>query len=162
MQKKPSGCEGCPFSSPGKTLGFVADDIPSTAKVVILFDAPDFKFSGDVASETAEAVGFRRNYLPYMKLEPWEVGYAHLIRCKHSMGSKGKPLADGKEHCRQYDELTNDSVVVATGPAGWKWFSQNQGGSRKDWRSYFVEVPYASPNTERSLDGLDSMPGWTE
>lgn len=171
MQKKPSSCEGCPFYSSGKTLGFVEDDIPSTAKVVLLFDTPDHKFMGNSAAETAEASHFRRTFLPYLGLNPWEVGYSHLIRCKHSVGSKGKKLSDGKDHCRRHDEFTNDSVVVATGSAGWKYFSQNQAGSRKDWRSFFVEVDYETPNvqptgsfdfTDRSTDGLSDLPGFTE
>ena len=98
MLKKPEECEGCPFAD--KAFGFVEDEIPSTARVILCFDVPNFKFVGDNAADVVEANYFRREFLPFLGLDPWQVGYMHLLRCKHTAGSKGKPLADAKAHCQ--------------------------------------------------------------
>lgn len=157
MLKKPGECEGCPFYQKGKTFGFVDDDTPSTAQVILCFDMPDGKFTGDEASEQWEARYFRQQFLPFLGLDPWQVGYMNLLRCKHPIGAKGKPLADAKEHCRRHDSIDDNTTLIAVGSQAWKHFSKNVGGSRTDWRSYYVEVPYGDSVGDRDTSGLDEL-----
>lgn len=155
MQQKPESCKGCPFYKTGKYFGFIPDDVPSTSQVVLIHDIPDMKTAADDASETWESRYFKMTFAPYLGLEPYQIGYAHILRCKHPIGSKGKTLAAAKEHCRRHDDFGENNLVVTTGPSGWKLLGGNQGGSRKEWRSFFVDVPYRWANETNSSDGSD-------
>lgn len=158
MLPKPEGCSGCPLYTSKTRFGFVDDSISSTARVVLCYDKPAGNFGGDTAAETAETAWFRRNLADYLGLQPYEVGFMHLIRCKHSAGKKGKDLAQAKLHCRTHDGLREDQLLVAMGPDGWKHFSNHVGGSRPDWRSYFVEVDYDAVCGDGDDSGVD-LPG---
>jgi uracil-DNA glycosylase len=136
----PESCQGCPLYK--RHNKFVPDKIPYQAKMVIYYDAPAATFSGDMADETAEAVYFQTQFLPFMQgINHEDVGYAHLFRCRNGNKSKGKVAKEARDFCRQYDDLTDETVLVAPGFLAWQYWT-NRAGSRKDWGGYFVEMKY--------------------
>lgn len=137
---KPEGCAGCPFAVKGKAT-FVADHVPSHAKIFVVFDAPAGNFDGQSADETWNAQYFRRQAQLFTKLSDDEVAFMHMFRCKHAIGAKGKAGKDAALHCRQYDSIDNDSVLVTQGEKSWKFFSKNAGG-RTEMRGYYASVDY--------------------
>lgn len=142
MLQFPEKCFSCPLYNPKKRMGFIQDDVPSTAKVVIVHDQPDGRTAADNARDVWESRYFFQKFFRFLKLAEREVGFGHVLRCKNGRGVTGKRLADAKKHCRAYDDFGDDSIVVTTGQMGWKLFTNNKGGSRKDYRGFFIEEPY--------------------
>ena len=140
MLPKPSECVGCPLFHEAKPFHFVGDDVPSSARVVLIYDRPDSRNTASSAGDTAEAQSFREAFSHSLGLETYEVGYAHLIRCKTQPGLIGAKLAQAKEHCRVYDKWHEGQTLITLGADSWRFFSDNIGGSRGDWRGYFVEA----------------------
>ena len=148
----PNTCRGCPlWKSHAK---FVRDKIPDNPKLIIYYDFPASTFSGDLADETQEAKYFQTQFLPFMDMNYNEVGYAHLFRCKGGATAKGDTAKRAKEHCRQYDDLSDESTIAAPGFLAWQYFT-NRAGSRKDWGGYYVDMQYngrGQPLTDRVDD----------
>ena len=147
----PDSCQGCPLYR--ENTRFTADYLPANRKITVYFDGPDGKFMGETADETQEATYFRAQFLPAMPgLNVEDIGFAHLFRCKGATRTKGDTFKDARSHCRQYDDLTNDSKIITPGFHAWQYFS-NRAGSREDWGGFYVEVEHGVP----VQDGNDAV-----
>lgn len=155
MLNKPKDCVGCPYYGNGR--GFIPDRIPENPVYILAMDTPNDNFSGQDAGDTAEAGFHKRSVLPYTDVGPHEVGFMHLLRCKAARAAKGQKGFRAKQICRAYDNLKDDSVVVASGPGAWAYFAGAVEGGRSEWFGYYVEAH--NPNAPRDESGLEELFG---
>ena len=134
---KPEGCKGCPFY--GKGTGFIEDNVPSEARLVLFFDMPPKAFTLGDAREVYEAQYFRREFLRQTGFAEEDIGYAHLLRCKEAIGKKGKPVQEAVKVCRQYDYIPNSAIVAAVGKLSWRKLTGIT-DSRSAWRGYYADT----------------------
>ena len=149
-KNKPDACNGCPLYDNNDE--FIADAIPPSTRVLVVWDLPSAATVRDGCGKSGQEKMVRVNAMKYTQIPAYEVGFAHLMRCRQWIPPKGKSPAKpsqkppkGKmlkqaiQHCRIHDVLQPEiEALVALGPLAWKVISDNI-GSRSKWRGYYHE-----------------------
>ena len=119
MLQRPSSCEGCPLNETS-TPGFCPDNIPLTAKYLVIAEAPGSAEIAAAAPLVGKSGFVFHNWLLQSVLalklawERKELGLSNVLRCLPKE-TNGRPYPSGAEKliaevkCRQYD-LFPDTV----------------------------------------------------
>jgi hypothetical protein len=113
LLSKPPGCKFCSMYTSGKN--FVPDFIPTRAKILFVFSAPEKDDILENRSLAGNLGWYRRNKLfKPLGLNPWDVGLTNIIRCypgRDKFNKLAYPSAAQRisceKLCRQYDNTSS-------------------------------------------------------
>jgi DNA polymerase len=128
-------------------VGFVPDEVIPDAKVKVYLQNP----GSEEEREGKPAIGATGNVLndtllPRAGLQRGkDVSVCNAIRCRWQ-GSNDLPpkpiLMEAIKHCRQYDTVGTEKLIVAAGAVA--WLALGCPGSITDWRGFLAPVPPVS------------------